>query len=364
MKKTRMLTSMLAVIMALVMTACGSAADVSASGNGASMSESASCEEIMMDSVGMNMSNSVMAEEGYDPSAAPEAGPDVTGQQSDRKLIRTVNMSVETKEYDAVMDSIEKRITELGGYIENMESYNGSAYSDYRSSRNSSMTVRIPAGQLNVFLSEVSEISNVVRRTENVQDVTLEYVDMASHKKTLQAEHERLLQLMEQAESIEDIITIEQRLSNVQYQIESMEAQLRTYDNKVDYSTVYLDVSEVKELTPVQEETLWERISGGFMEDLKGIGNGGLEIVVWLAVHIPTLLLWTLVIALFILWIRWYMKRSRQKAEKKAMTGAGAMAGVNPAAGTGAIAGVNSAAGTSSVSGNSDTVRKEDKPHE
>ena len=76
------------------------------------------------------------------------------------------------------MDSIEKRITELGGYIENMESYNGSAYSDFRSSRNSSMTVRIPAGQLNVFLSEVSEISNVVRRTENVQDVTLEYVDI------------------------------------------------------------------------------------------------------------------------------------------------------------------------------------------
>ena len=67
---------------------------------------------------------------------------------------------------------------------------------------------------------------------------------------------------MEKAESIEDIITIEQRLSNVRYQIESMEAQLRTYDNKVDYSTVHLDVSEVKELTPVHEETLWERISG------------------------------------------------------------------------------------------------------
>lgn len=55
--------------------------------------------------------------------------------------------------------------------------------------------------------------------------MTLEYVDLESHKKTLQAEHERLLQLMEQAESIEDIITIEQRLSNVQYQLESMEAR-------------------------------------------------------------------------------------------------------------------------------------------
>ena len=136
-------------------------------------------------------------------------------------------------------------------------------------------------------------------------------------KKTLQAENDRLLELMEKAESIEDIITIEQRLSNVRYQIESMEAQLRTYDNKVDYSTVHLDVSEVKELTPVHEETLWERISGGFMEDLEGIGNGALEIMVWLLVHIPTLVLWAVIIVLFIFWVRWYMKRSRAKAAKK-----------------------------------------------
>ncbi len=169
----------------------------------------------------------------------------------------------------------------------------------------------------------MSEISNVTRRSENVQDVTLEYVDMASHKKTLQAEHDRLLELMEQAESIEDIITIEERLSNVRYQIESMEAQLRTYDNKVDYSTVYLDVSEVQELTPVHEETLWERISGGFLEDLKGIGDGALEILVWLLVHIPTLVLWALAVTLFVLWVRWYMKRSREKAEKKRAQAAG-----------------------------------------
>lgn len=372
MKKSGCFTGMLAVVMALVMTACGAAGDTARPANGGSMSEATSYEpsisyedmEYAMDSIGMNSSYSARTEEGYEPADAPEADPDVTGQQSDRKLIRTVNMSVETKEYDAVTDTIERRITELGGYIESMESYNGSAYSGYRSNRNSSITARIPAGQLNVFLGEISEISNVVRRTENVQDVTLEYVDMASHKKTLQAEHDRLLQLMEQAETIEDIITIEQRLSNVQYQIESMEAQLRTFDNKVDYSTVYLDVSEVQELTPVQEETLWERISGGFMEDLKGIGHGGLEILVWLAVHIPTILLWAIVIALFILWIRWYMKRSRQKAQKKASAGPGPIAGVNPSAGPGPMMGVNSVPGAGSAPGTLNTAGKEDKPHE
>lgn len=267
------------------------------------------------DSIGMDMGYSEEMEEASSADSRTKEA-DVPGQQSDRKLIRTVNMSVETREFDSVMATLQQRVTELGGYIESMDTYNGSAYSGYRSNRSASMTARIPQDKLSTFLGEVSEISNVTRRSENVEDVTLAYVDLASHKKTLQAEHERLLELMEQAEYIEDIITIEQRLSEVQYQIESMESQLRTYDNKVDYGTVYLDVSEVQELTPVQEETVWERISGGFQEDLRKIGEGALEIVIWLLTHIPTLIVWTLVIALFIVWIRWCQKRGRRKADQ------------------------------------------------
>lgn len=349
MKRTKWITGLLVMAMLLVMTACGASADNAApsaeswsynSGSGGMAQMMA--EDYDMDSLGMSMGASSEESKTYDTSGAQVQEPDAASQNSNRKLIRTVNMSVETKEFDSVMGTLEQRITDLGGYIENMETYNGSAYSSYRTTRSASMTARIPAGQLSGFLSEVSEISNVTRRSENVQDVTLDYVDMASHKKTLQAEHDRLLELMEQAESIEDIITIEQRLSNVQYQIESMEAQLRTYDNKVDYSTVYLDVNEVQELTPVHEETLWERISSGFMANLKGIGNGALEILVGLLIRIPTLVLWALVILLFVLWVRWYMRRSRRKAEKKKVEPAGG----NP----------------TTESGN--TERKEDNIHE
>lgn len=321
-------TALLTCVLALgVMAGCGtadsvvsdSAAFATNSAAGGSY-ESAAEEYYEYDSVGMDMGYSKEMASPEMESGSQLQESDAASQQSNRKLIRTVNMDVETKEFDAVMSTLEKRITELGGYIENMDTYNGSAYSGYRSSRSASLTARIPQDKLTVFLSEVSEISNVTRRSENVEDVTLDYVDLSSHKKTLQAEHDRLLELMEQAEYIEDIITIEQRLSQVQYQIESMESQLRTYDNKVDYGTVYLSVSEVQELTPVHEETVWERITGGFMEDLKKIGEGALEIVIWLLTHIPSLIVWALVITLFIVWIRWCQKRSRKKAEKKAQS--------------------------------------------
>ena len=166
------------------------------------------------------------------------------------------------------------------------------------------MTIRVPEDKLESFLAEVTNISNVVRRSDKVDDVTLAYVDLSSHKEALQTEQKRLLELLEKAQSVEDIITIEKRLSDVRYQIESMESQLRTYDNKVSYSTVYLEIDEVKELTPVKEETVWEQICGGFVDSLVSIKDDSVEIVIWVAVNSPFLVIWAGVIIVFVLLIR------------------------------------------------------------
>ena len=214
----------------------------------------------------------------------------------DRKLIKTVDMRVETKTFDQTLAAVKNKVSEVGGYIESMETYNGSSYSSYRSSRNSSMTIRIPEKDLETFLATVSEISNVIRRSENVEDVTLTYVDLESHKKVLLTEQETLLNLLKKAESINDIITIESRLSQVRYQIESMESQLRTFDNKIDYSTIYLAIEEVRELTPVVEETVWEQISGGFVESIRDIRDGFVDVSIWFVVNIPYFVVWGVIV--------------------------------------------------------------------
>ena len=123
---------------------------------------------------------------------------------------------------------------------------------------------------------------------------------------------------MEQAESIDDIISIEQRLSDVRYQLESMESQLRSYDNQVDYSTVYLYINEVEVYTPVEEETVWERISTGFADSLKNIGEGLKEAGIWFVIHIPYLALWAVVILIVILILKKIKKRTKRiRAEEQ-----------------------------------------------
>ena len=97
-----------------------------------------------------------------------------------------------------------------------------------------------------------------------------------------------------------------------------MESQLRTYDNKISYSTVYLDIEEVRELTPVVEETVWQRISGGFVKSIQSVADGFVEFVIWLLVNSPFLVIWTVVITLVVLLLRFgRKKRVACKAVKK-----------------------------------------------
>ena len=106
---------------------------------------------------------------------------------------------------------------------------------------------------------------------------------------------------MEQAETMSDLLEIEARLTHVRYELESVTSQLRTYDNLVNYATIYLNIDEVTEYTPVEEETLWQRISGGFMSSLKSVGEGLVDFFVWVIVSLPYLVIWGAVLAVVII---------------------------------------------------------------
>ena len=246
-------------------------------------------------------------------------------QNTARKLIRNANLSIETKEFDAFLASVEDQVNTLGGYIESMDTYNGSRYnySQYNNSKRSNLTVRIPQKNLNLFLDAVSEAGNVTSRSESVEDVTLTYVDMESRKKSLQTEMDRLQEFLEKAETLEDIITLEDRMATVRYQLESMESQLRTYDNMVDYSTVYMNIQEVKELTPVieEEETAWERLVNGFKESVKDVKDGFVEFVIWIGIHIPYIVIFVILVLIVVLVIKGIVRSNRKKKAAKAIDG-------------------------------------------
>ena len=297
-------------------TGCGAASD-------SAMSESLKTEGYYDSANGSTSGIYTDYEYGY----ADGSGTQETVQMG-RKLIKTANLSVETMEFDSLLSYIEHRTTELGGYVESMNVHNGSSYDRYYYSnregyyhnRSADLVLRIPEGSLGAFLTNVEENSNIVSRSENVKDVTLEYVDLDSHKKVLETERDRLLVLMENASTIEDLIVLESRLSEVRYQIETMESQLRTYDNQIDYSTVRLDISEVVEYTRIQEEeqTVGERIAEGFGETLSDIAESSKEFFIWFVVNSPYLVIFAVLIVIGVLVIRFLIKKNRKEQQKRA----------------------------------------------
>ncbi|MGN0386222.1 MAG: DUF4349 domain-containing protein [Lachnospiraceae bacterium] len=252
--------------------------------------------------------------------------------RSGRKLIRTANLTVETLEFDELLDNLKTKADSLGGYAETYNVNNGSNYnstyysgtSAYRKNRNAYIVFRIPKTRVDEFLGEIADKGNVVSRNEQETDVTTEYVDLESHKATLKIEQERLMALLEEAQDLEDMLTIESRLSDIRYQLESIERSIRSYDSQIEYSTITLNVNEVVELTPVdvEEESTWERISKGFVDSLENIWDGLVEFFILFVVVLPYIVLTAVILGLFILIliliVKQSLKRQKRKMEKLA----------------------------------------------
>lgn len=300
---------LVAAVAVSVLAGCGSSGGAANTASAGAAYENAANEKAMDGGI-------------YDvaPQAAEE-DPSVTKpadrvRDQNRKLIKNVDMSVETEQFDALLQNVESKVTALGGYIENSNIYNGSYTDNYRS-RSAEITARIPADELNGFVDEVAAQSNVLRKNEYVEDVTLQYVDLDSHKKALLAEQESLLSMLENAESIEDIIKINEQLTSVRYQIESMESQLRTYDNKISYSTVNLAVQEVEQYEPYVAKSAADRIREGFLKNMRRVGNGIADFAIEFVIALPLILTALVIIGAGIGILFLIMKVSERNSSKK-----------------------------------------------
>lgn len=242
------------------------------------------------------------------------------------KIITKVNLDVETQDFDDLIGIIKDEIVRLGGYDEKTD-ISGKRYYSRSNSRYGYIVARIPKDRLNEFVEIVKENGNVINETSSSDNVTLQYVDTQSRKKSLEIEQERLWALLEKTETLEDIVTLESRLSSIRYELQMYETELRTIDNKVEFSTVTISINEVERMTPIEEEeTVITRIKNGFSESVFNITEGLKNFFVWLVVNLPYLIIWAVIITVVVIISRrLYRKHKRAlhippRVEDKAKT--------------------------------------------
>lgn len=257
------------------------------------------------------------AEEEYgaeDTAAAAGASEGTAATESvkgNQKLIYTIRLDVETTEYDTLWTDIREKVEQLGGYIENSEV---SGDPD-RHNRSAYMTIRIPAEKRNELTETVKTTASVTYSSESVEDVTLNYVDTQSRIESLRTEQQTLLSLLEKAEDIDTVLAIQNQLTEVRYQLESYESQLKVMENQISYSTLYLSINEVERVTLPEEGTFLTKLQERFVNSLYALGEGAQGFLLFILGDLPILLVVALGIVVVVLIVRKVFRKKKTDQE-------------------------------------------------
>ena len=319
--KTKVLALILALLMLLTLCACGS-------------SKASSVEAPMEEAMEAEYNGDYYAADTVQMAAASGLAPNARGASANtsaktgsevpeidpEKIIYSANATVETTDFEAGLAAVEALVERFDAWIES-SSVNGSNFYDisrgYASTRSASYTLRVPSERFQELMGTLSEIGNVPYTHVYTENVSAQYYDTQARMEAYKAQEARLLEMMDRAESVDDLISIESRLSDLRYEIESLQTSLNQWDRRVAYSSVYLELQEVREYTqdtPVQLG-FGERLGRAFRSGIHGFVAFCQDAILWLAESLPALVLIALVL-IVLLAVR--KNRKKKKAAVKA----------------------------------------------
>lgn len=231
-------------------------------------------------------------------------GPVLSAPQDGRKIIMTAWLNIEALDFKASCAAIAEAAQQVNGYVSGSEIQDNG--SEHYSARTATFVIKVPAENYAQFMNSAASAGNLVHRTEQSEDVSSQYIDIEARLKSLKAQEERLLVMMNEATRLSDVIEIQNQLTNVQYEIETYTGHLRSLDNRVAYSTINITVTEVFEYhyeEPVPL-TYWEKMRNTFLSSwstaLSVIQDLGL-VVIWL---LPLLLLVAVVLVIVLVSVK------------------------------------------------------------
>lgn len=224
------------------------------------------------------------------PPTALEQTVPVTPPGEVSAIIRDGTMSIQV-ERDGFSDgfaAVTRVARNNGGFV---------LSSQIRGQRRGELTLRIPAKRFDEAMLALRAVGVVQAQSITGKDVTAQYVDLHARLENLVAQRTVLRGLMAQATTIQETITVQNRLSTVELQIEQIQGQLNVIDDQVSQATVRVELHEKDtaqlQQTAVENPSLgsaWDRSIQGFLNVVSAVVIGlgyllplaALGLIVWL----------------------------------------------------------------------------------
>ena len=240
-----------------------------------------------------------------------------SGGTVEEKLITSIRLEMETKEYEQTISALEKSVLDMGGYI---QSSNVPKHAS--NVKNSGLTANfhfmVPTSKIEEFLNMTEGLGSVTNINRNVENVTDVYLDTEAHINNLELKEQRLIELLNESGSLSELLQIEDKLSSTRYEIERYKSAIQNYDKRIDYTEIRVTVREVYIYTPkTQNQTIWERISSEFNNSLGNFKTAMEDLFVWTAGVLPFIIIRVLIFLLPFGIIFMVIKKIRRRFKKK-----------------------------------------------
>ena len=219
------------------------------------------------------------------------------------KIIYTAYMQLQSTEFDETVETLEQMVFSIGGYFEKQNLNNGSYYSSKSVRlRNASFTVRVPSEKFSEFLSSVGDKCHVVSVTQSSEDVGEQYFDTEQRLETLKNKHARLEELLLKAEKMADIISLEDALSDTEYEINRLTSTLNRYDSLIGFSTINIELNEVErtDISVTEDPGFFERLGKNFKNGFADFGETLDDLAMWASYNIMGIIIFVVIIVVLV----------------------------------------------------------------
>lgn len=308
----RLTAIVLMLLMLAGLCACGSkTADRAVSGMAYDNEgyDESPAEDILWDTEAAMPEEGAAVDEGFSVGTGSASASDAASQNGIdvSKIIYSCRAEIETLSFDDCCAAVDEMVRRAGGFLEASTVRGGYYYSD--SLRTAEYTIRLPRESFDEVTENLSALGHVSYRSISAENVGASYRDTESRLSVYRTEEERLLEMLEKADTVEDMLNIEDRLADVRYQIESLTTDLRAWDSLIQYSTLNLTVEEVEKYTEEPELGYWQKIGRGFVNTLRGVGDFFAELFSLVLIALPVLVLLGAAALVIVLLVRGGKKR-------------------------------------------------------
>ncbi len=303
----RFLIIMVAVV--LLLTACASAASP----------EMARSEDFAAPGIAMEM------------PAAPEAMADSAGRgnavassaepaSQERLVIKNANLSIVVADPEAKMSEIAALASSLGGHVVSSNIYQTYADNGVRVPEGN-ITIRVQAEQLNTALNKIKKDAvEVENETVSGEDVTDQYVDLQSRLRAKETAEKKLIEIMDNAQDTEDVLSVYGQLQVIQSDIEVLTGQINYYERSAALSSISVQVIAEEKSKPI-EIGGWElgETASESVQDLIDYMQGFVQFMIrFIILILPVLISIFLPFYLVFIGIRALARKNRKKKAAQA----------------------------------------------